>query len=293
VSRAFRVDVHQHFWPEPFVTALARRSAPPRLTDHGRLLELREGTFEADLPAHELDARLARLDRDEIDVAVVSLPPTLEIEEHEDLREAYHEGIVEVAATSKGRLRPLAAGESREGFVGASVSAAAFAAGVEPLVADLASAGGFLFVHPGPPAPSPGSPPWWAALVDYTAQMQAAFAAWVAREPSPVEVPVVFAILAGGAPFQLERFASRRVDVSALLGAAVYFDTASYGRRALELCLATTGARHLVYGSDAPVIDPRPTLDAVRGFGEGVADAVCSENPMRLLSAREPNAGDR
>ena len=64
----------------------------------------------------------------------------------------------------------------------------------------------------------------------------------------------------------------------------VYLDTASYGRRALELCLDVPGAAQLVYGSDAPVIDSGPTLQAVRDLGSAVENALCRENPARLLS---------
>ena len=70
------------------------------------------------------------------------------------------------------------------------------------------------------------------------------------------DVTVVFAILAGGGPVQLERLASRGVDVRSTLHRNVFFDTASYGRRALELCIETFGVEQLVFGSDAPVVDP-------------------------------------
>src|ERR671915_93485 len=101
-----RFDVHQHLWPEQLVAALSRRREPPRLA--GSTLELREGSFETDLSVHDLDRRLALLDRDEVDVAVVSLPPTLGSEEAPELAEAYDEGILEVARASGGRLLPLA-----------------------------------------------------------------------------------------------------------------------------------------------------------------------------------------
>ena len=64
----------------------------------------------------------------------------------------------------------------------------------------------------------------------------------------------------------------------------MYFDAATYGRRALELCLETFGVHQLVYGSDIPVVNPRPTLDAVRGFGDSVTKIVTTDNPHRLLS---------
>ena len=83
--------------------------------------------------------------------------------------------------------------------------------------------------------------------------MQRAYFAWLARAQERwSDVTVVFAILAGGAPMQLERLASRGVDVRSTLHRNVFFDTASYGRRALELCIETFGVEQLVFGSDAP-----------------------------------------
>ena len=115
--------------------------------------------------------------------------------------------------------------------------------------------------------------------------MQAAYLRWLAdgQERWP-DVRVVFAILAGGGPFQLERLASRGVQVRSALHANVFFDTASYGRRALELCIETFGVEQLVYGSDVPVVDPAPTLLAVKGFGESVEKLVTQDTPARLIS---------
>ncbi len=275
-------DVHQHLWPEALIEALRARRERPRL--RGGSLELTSGDWAVDLATHELGARLALLDRDEIDVAVISLAPTLELDE--DLIEIYHQGIQELVAAAGGRLQALSCGTAREGFVGACVAAEALAdlAELTPLLVELGRLHSVLFVHPGP-APAPdGAPAWWPAVVGYTAQMQAAYAAWVAQgsEAWP-QLNVVFAILAGGAPFQLERLASRGVDSRGVLEANIYLDTASYGDRALELSLATYGVGRLVYGSDVPVIDSDATLQSVRGFGQAVADAVCRDNPGRLF----------
>ena len=115
--------------------------------------------------------------------------------------------------------------------------------------------------------------------------MQAVYVKWltegVDRWP---RLKVVFAILAGGGPIQLERLRSRGVSLRSLLHENVFFETSSYGRHALELCLATFGVGNLLLGTDAPVIDPSPTMDAVRLFGDAVADAICEQNPTRLLS---------
>jgi len=248
------------------------------------VLELPSGDWGADLAAHTLESRLALLDRDEVDVAVISCPPTLELDE--ELVELYHEGITELVADSNGRLLALSCGSARDGFAGVCVPAWSLSslAQSEPLLGELERRGSLLFVHPGPAAVPAGAPAWWPAVVGYTTQMQAAYAAWIAlyadRWP---ELRVVFAILAGGAPFQLERLASRGVETRSVLRPNVYLDTASYGDRALELSLATYGVAQLVYGSDVPVIESEPTLRSIRGFGQAVADVVCRENPARLL----------
>jgi 6-methylsalicylate decarboxylase len=275
-------DVHQHLWPEALIEGLRARRERPRLRDS--VLELRSGDWDADLAAHTLEARLALLDRDEIDVAVISCPPTLELDE--ELEEAYHEGIVEVVAGSEGRLVALACNAARDGFVGACVPAWSFAGltELEPLLGELDRRGSLLFVHPGPAHVPREAPGWWPGVVAYTAQMQAAYAAWLALcSDRWLELRVVFAILAGGAPFQLERLASQGIDTRGVVRPNVFLDTASYGERALDVTLATYGVAQLVYGSDAPVIDSEPTLRSVRSFGQAVEDVVCRQNPARLL----------
>ena len=121
--------------------------------------------------------------------------------------------------------------------------------------------------------------------------MQAAYLAWVSggRQRRP-NLRIVFALLAGGAPFQHERLAHRGVDLRSLLDPDVYFDTASYGRRSIELCIEAFGVECLLYGSDQPVIDPGPTLTAVRGFGDAVARFLTEQNPARLLDPRQPGS---
>ncbi|MDQ3669989.1 MAG: amidohydrolase [Actinomycetota bacterium] len=277
-------DFHQHLWPEAFISELSRRSERPRL--RGSMLELDEGDFETDLEAHRLEARLGLLDRDGIDAAVVSLQPTLGADDVPELVDAYHAGIQEVVSTSGGRIVALASGACLDGFAGASISARSLIDldGTAPLLRELESRKQLLFVHPGPADAPRDLPDWWPAVVDYTAEMQAAWVLWLARGAAAYPgLPLVFAILAGGGPFQLERLRSRGVDVRTTLQANVFLDTASYGRRALELCLATYGVGRLVYGSDLPVVDSRPTLRSLREFGDAVTEAICRENPMQLL----------
>src|SRR3954453_11485789 len=147
-------DLHQHLWPTSLVAALRARNTPPRLCDD--LLQLPHGETRVDLSTHELGARLAALDRDRVDIAVVSCPPSLELDEA--LVEAYHEGVLELVAASGGRLRALAHRSAREGFVGASVAASELRDldALAPLLSELQSRRMFLFVHPGPEATPAG-----------------------------------------------------------------------------------------------------------------------------------------
>jgi 6-methylsalicylate decarboxylase len=284
------VDVHQHLWPEPFVSALSRRRAPPSLRA-GRL-RTEDGEYDVDLALHEPAARLARLDRDGTDVAIVSLQPTLGLdglppEERAALVDAYHAGILEVTDASGGRVVALAYESADDRFAGTIVSAASFAAGrCDEVLAELEASGRFVFVHPGPGGrPPTGMPGWWPEVVDYAGAMYAAYVAWLVRGAAAYpNLKVVLAILAGGAPVQLERLRSRGVEVRPVLQRNVFFDTASYGPRALELVLATFGVRRLVFGSDLPVLDPGVGLRALSELGAAVSDAVRRENPSLLLA---------
>jgi predicted TIM-barrel fold metal-dependent hydrolase len=311
-----RIDIHQHLWPEPFLAALrARREAPRLLPQNGglRLEMVHEPACPIHPEVHDLDARLGVLDREEIDLAVVSISTpvggeALPADQAAPLVDAFNDGVRELVQGSRGRLRAFAAAvidaptdaardlDARldQGFVGLSIASDALAtpASVErmaPLLELLERRGRPLFVHPGPapwtvPDPAPdGLPGWWTSLGRYPEQSLRAFYTWRAvgagRYPA---LRVVFAIMGGGAPFLEERWStfageSREIDRN------VYLDTASCRRLAVELALATYGAEQVVYGTDIPVIDPAGVRTAVRSLGDGAADLVCSDNPLRLL----------
>ena len=265
-------DLHQHLWPQPFVDVLRSRSGPPML--RGSVLTTPEGSFELDLGAHDPGARVDALDRDGVDVGVLSLQPTLGAErlgaaQRDELELAWLDGIGEIVRASAGRFRALAPSRVVDGFAGTSVGASALLDldGHASLLGEVDAAGCVLFVHPeAEGARDPRRLAWLAGGRD--------------RYPS---LRVVFAILAGGAPFLLERLSHRGVEVRSALDPGVYFDTATHGRRAIELCIETFGAGQLVYGSDTPVVDPRLTLHAVRGFGDAIARLLQIETPGALI----------
>ena len=284
-------DIHQHLWPQEFVAALRARGAPPFID--GDELTTQEGRFAIDLADHDVAARLRNLDRDEIDVAVISLQTSLGLEtlaadERHALEAAWVDGARELVSTSEGRLIAFSPSIVRDGFVGVSLGSAVIAnPDAASSVLDAAEASRtVVFVHPDAGrAADAGRPQWWEWVTGYPARMQEAYLAWLAFGPERwPSLRVVFAMLAGGGPFQLERLARRGVDVRSALDPNTFFEVSTHGRRAIELCVQTFGVSQLAYGSDTPVVDARPTLDAVRGFGDAVRHVLQSDTPTRLLT---------
>jgi hypothetical protein len=260
-----RIDFHQHVWTLGFRRALEGRHEPPYLRGHKLVLPV-GGAFDVDPDAYAPAARIAELERAGLDCAVVSLAPTTE--PTGELASIWNEE----AQSLEPRLRPLAYGESRDGFAGAIVAAPRLLD--DPgLLRALEENGRLLFVHPGP-APSAGAA-WRSSGVVYAAQMLDAFAEWLEHGASSYpRLRVVFALLAGGAPFQLERLFRRGLHPRAPFAPNVWFETSSYGERALELSLQTFGAARLVFGSDAPIDAVAEARAVLARFGPALESQV-------------------
>jgi len=290
-DRMSRYDLHQHLWPEAFVAVLRARGRQPRIED-GDLIT-GEGRFPVDLDDHDPGRRVEALDQDGLDIAVLSLQPSLGLDalptdERSELEQAWADSVHDLVAASDGRFLAFSPTEVRVGFVGVSLGSSTFQdfERSAPVLDRAAAAGAVVFVHPDGGGPAdPAWPPWWEWVTGYPARMQSAYLAWLAigRERWPT-LKVLFAMLGGGGPFQLERLARRGVDVRSALDPNTFFEVSTHGRRAMELCIETFGVDQLAYGSDTPVVDPRPTLDAVRGFGDAVVHVLQTDTPSRLLA---------
>lgn len=173
--------------------------------------------------------------------------------------------------------------------IGLCLPAAALASPVAvdalgPLLAVLADAGAPLFVHPGPAAAPAGAPAWWPALTDYVAQLQAAWLALTTtgRTAHPT-LRIVFAALAGLAPLHHERLTARGGSDAALRDALLFYETSSYGPRALRAMADTVGLSQLVHGSDRPVVTPAPDAVAA-GLGDSAWSTLTIANLARLFA---------
>jgi predicted TIM-barrel fold metal-dependent hydrolase len=295
------IDIHQHLWPEPLLSALSQRREPPMLVRRGAGWAVRMGgepEGPVDLADHDPDARAALVRADGLDRALVVPSTPLGIEalpagEAETLLAAYHEGVRALpdefgawAAVALAEPDPVELARLLDaGFVGACVAAEALAGpdGLERLgrvLETLERRGAPLLVHPGPATATAtaGLPDWWAALTGYVATMQTAwhaFAVW-GRVAHP-GLRVCFAMLAGLAPLQRERLVAR--GGPAISDPDVFLDVSSYGARTIDAVLREVGVDRLVHGSDRPVI-PAAELP----LGAAVHTALRERNPARLLS---------
>jgi 6-methylsalicylate decarboxylase len=300
MAAADAVDVHQHLWPEQLVDRLRARTRAPYL--RGWTLHTHaEPPYEVEPAHHDADRRIEADHEDGVGLACVSLSAPLGIEglvrpEAGALLSAWHDG----ARALPGHFRAWAsvptvdpdldalAGLLSAGFVGVQLAAtdllspAAWErAGDVLTVAERA--GKPVFVHPGPEVARPLSgdlPEWWAPVVGYTTQLQAAWWGWHAargRELYP-GLRVLFAAGAGLAPVHHERHVARGGEPPTI-DPDVYVDTSSYGPQALDALVRVLGIDVLTLGSDRPYAAPLRRL-----LGDAATHAIRVSNPTRMLT---------
>jgi len=282
------IDIHQHIWTEPLLEALAARRSLPFVHRRDGLTVLHaagEQPYVIDTESERPGRRASLMRADGVDVACVALSSPVGIEAlprdaAEPLIAAHVAGVSALPdafgfwgavplddpdpADVDRALRPRCVGISLPACALAGRDALAASA---VLLERVALRRVPLFVHPGP---APGmrvargasltEPLWWQPLTDYVAQMQAAwltFAALGRREH--LDLRVVFAMLAGGAPLLSERLAARGGPTVEIRDPLVFYDTSSYGPAAVEAMARRVGAEQLVYGSDRPVVEPTAT----------------------------------
>lgn len=150
---------------------------------------------------------------------------------------------------------------------------------LEPLLATVQEADRPLFIHPGrAEAGSSDRPAWWAPVVDYSAQMAAAWWAWhAAARPGLGDLRVCFAAGAGLAPVHHERLRARG-GVTTVVDPHTYVDLSGYGPQAFDALLRALGIDGLISASDHPYA-------AALGIAhDPAADrAIRHTNPHRLM----------
>ena len=309
VDPAAPVDVHQHLWPEAFVDALRARTEPPYL-DGWTLHCAGEPPTEVDPTDHDVVRRSEALAAaGQSAVVALSSPLGLEdlpVGESTPLLAAHHEGLEVLdgrfgwwAALPRERVfaADVAAGQTLtdlldRGAAGLQVPATWLShpddvVAIRPVLAVLQEAGRPLFVHPGSPTPSRASstqlPSWWAPVVDYTAQMAAAWWAWhAAGRGGLADLRVCFGAGAGLAPVHHERLRARGGQLGPVDRLA-FVELSGYGVQAFDALLRTLGVDVLVAASDHPYAT---ALDLP--YDPAAHRALHHTNPHRLLTGGAP-----
>lgn len=290
-------DCHQHLWPPGLVEALRRRQRSPRISGQMLLLD-GEPPYLLDPADHDPPQRAQLAAHDDLDQVLVSLSSPLGIEylppdEAEPLLDAWHDGVRALgrpfsgwAATGLADPDPgaLRKALSDPELVGLQLPACALATpsqleALGPLLEVLSELDCPLLVHPGPAPTSSGqTPTWWPALVPYVSQLHAAWHSWhVAGRSAHPLLRVCFVALAGLAPLHHERLAARGGDLGRV-DPNLFYETSSYGTRAVDAMVRVVGVDVLVHGSDRPYADP-----AVLDLGVALPHALRVNNPQRLL----------
>jgi 6-methylsalicylate decarboxylase len=300
------VDVHQHLWTEGVLAVLERRSAAPRARwrDGRWRVDLDgEPPFEIDPADHRPEERAEAMGVDRALVALSSPIGAESLGPREALAAtaAWNEAASSLsAAFGWWAATPSAlSGPDESELVRASIAGGA--AGVclpanrlsipsrvdeaMPLLEALAGAGAPVFVHPGPVGGSRRDPAWWSPATHYVAQQHAAWHAFhhLVRPALP-KLRAIFAMLAGLAPLHSERVARRGGPAGRdpLADPLCFYDTSSYGPRAVRAMATAVGIGQLVHGTDYPVA--APGLDPVaQAFGSGFAELVRDDAAARAL----------
>jgi predicted TIM-barrel fold metal-dependent hydrolase len=262
---------------------------------------LGEPVFTVDPAAHDVAQRTA-LDP-ESGLVLLSLSSPLGIERMqpaaaEPLLSAWHKGALNLphpfgAWASVNHIDADLEGLAallKSGFVGLQIPATEIAtpAGIErsaPIMRICELADRPVLVHPGPAQQLNDDtvPGWWPAVVDYPAQMQAAWWAWQATGRGLLpDLRICFAAGAGLAPVHHERFAARGGHPLSI-DANMFVDTSSYGPQGLDSLIRVLGIDAIVFGSDRPYAEPTdPDL------GAAATHAVRIVNPRRLIAGGRP-----
>lgn len=284
--------MHQHLWPAALVEALRARMHPPLL--HGWTLHTAtEAPYDVRSNDHDPAAR-AELDPDTDILLSLSTPLGIEALDPDDaapLLDAWCDGVAALPEPFRGWAATTETdpdldalkGRLTGGFVGLQVSATALRTPhqIEHAALTLGlceTLGSPVLVHPGPAQVDADVPAWWPAVVDYSAQLQAAWWSWHAagRAMFP-DLRICFVAGAGLAPVHHERFTARGggryvVDPNS------YVDTASYARQGVDALTRVLGIDVIVLGSDRPYAEP-----ADAHLGDAARHAISVSNPHRFL----------
>lgn len=326
------IDVHTHYLPHELVGALSARTELPRISRNpggGRYIEYGSGNGHPMLPAmSDLDTRLADMDREGIDIAVVGVnvpgvdwfPAT----DGPPVARAVNDELASLPGATSGRVRPLAtlplqvpdaaAAEleraAGQGFRGAMIYSNAAGTPLDDAALDVvfetaAATGMPLFIHPTFPLSAKAVDayaliPTVGFLVDTTtAVLRLVLGGIYERHPD-------LQLILGHAGSLLPQLVGR-IDYEALrlengMGVLeappsehlrrLHTDCVCVWPPALRSALEFLGPERMMFGTDYPFWDPRLTRDtlAATAMPEDVVERITRTNAEALFGLAATSA---
>ena len=289
------IDCHTHWIPPALADLLGRRRVAPCIvrTEDGERFVAPYSSRPFDAGLYDLDSRLALMERQGVAMQVLSLAglfgiDCLPLDESAPLVRAFNDATIEAQRAHPRRLAGLAAlpladpsSARRElerclaaGMRGAILPADGFCRlSLARAYTGLFEAGEqakcHFFIHPGPierPPPDEadtGDNAWLRRIViqaqERLSQVMVTLNLTDFLDAYP-GVTVQVANLGGAIPFLLERMDrvagdGPRQRAPSRRFSRCYVDTASFGRRAIELAVAAFGSGRVLLGTDCPIFD--------------------------------------
>jgi len=315
-----RIDVHNHAIPEQAVAQLSRSDV------YGA--DVAHGVWHGGVLTHELvrsfydpEAKLAELDANELEGAVLSVSPTVfyyhvDADAGEAMSRAVNEGLAEMAAASPERLKWMATVPLQDperavavlddavaaGAVGVEIGTSASSdrrlddPAVEPFWAAAERHGLPVMLHPAYTNPNPWLKDWYLdnvigfPLETTIAAERLICSGTLDRHPG---VRVVLLHAGGYFPWQAGRLRHARTVRPELEGAPedpfaylgqILLDPITHDPDALRYLVAKAGAGNLVMGTDLPfdMATPSPMSALREVCDEATVRAIAEDNPAAL-----------
>ncbi len=316
-----RIDVHNHAVPEPAIALLDRDPAYGAKVVGDRLHSGVHVPFELVPEFRSTEAKLAQLERLELEAAVISISPTLfyhhvAAEPGEAMARAVNDGLAAMAAERPDRLRwmasvPLQAPERAAAVLEDAVAAGAVGVEIgtsagpstrlddrslDPFWAAAERLGLPVMLHPAYTSPHPGLDDFYLVnVIGFPLETTIAIerlicAGTLDRHPA---LRVVLLHAGGFFPWQAGRLRHAATVRPELADAPrdpwsyvgqVLLDPITHDAAALSHLVARLGAEHLVLGTDLPfdMATPDPMGMLRAACGEAEVRAIAEDNPARL-----------
>jgi aminocarboxymuconate-semialdehyde decarboxylase len=317
------IDVHNHVIPSPAIELLRRERVYGITVEDGVVSGDNHPPFPLDPAFHDVEAKLAELDHNGIDAAILSVSPTafhyeVDAAAGEAMAAAVNDGLAEMCAQSPGRLAWMAhvplqdvdlavqvlEAAAADGAVGVEIGTSIAGARADeerfaPFWSAAERLGLPVMFHPAYGEPHPGLAPYYLQnaignQLETTIAAERLICSGVLDRYPGVRVLLLHS--GGYFPYQAGRLRHastvrpelEEVDPWSYVG-RLWFDTITHDAAALRYLVDRVGAGHVVFGTDLPfdMAPPLPAEGVRDALGPDLAEEIGAGNAARLFRIPE------